>query len=370
MKKQRRFLVLLWVLGSMVLFSGGALAAATPDDDYSSHSLSSAIVTADSLANPGEQAVQTPIDESRKGGVVTGPPPLGSLVADFGVMGALCRYNPGNGWGQLATASSNLLRVGLGGKLIANFPGFGLYRHNGGNNWELLTPNSSVENLISTWGELYADFGPLGLWKYDGEWHNLSYSNPNHVLFRGSSNLVANFPGYGLYEYVTSSTWTQLTPNDTVQALIEVWPILYADFGAQGLWKYDGSWAEITPDDANLLGSYKGNLVANFPGHGLWQYDGATWTQLTPNDTVQALIEVMGKLYADYGALGFFQYDGSWVRITYGDANLLGSYGVAGWGLVANFPDYGGLYLYNGSNWTLLTSNNGITNMVQVSSLP
>jgi hypothetical protein len=60
--------------------------------------------------------------------------------------------------------------------------------------------------------------------------------------------LVANFPGYGLYEYKHPNdeslefVWSQLTPNDTAQALITRYKysgfyILYADFGTQGLWK-------------------------------------------------------------------------------------------------------------------------------------
>jgi len=52
-------------------------------------------------------------------------------------------------------------------------------------------------------------------------------------------------------------------------------------------------------------------LVANFPSYGLYLYDGTTWTLLTPNDSVQDLIEVASNLYADYGRLGFWKFDGS-----------------------------------------------------------
>jgi hypothetical protein len=116
MKKQRRFFVVLCVLGSLLFFSGD---------------------------------------------VLTGPPPLGVLAADFGVMGALCRYNGNYSWGQLATASSNLMVAALGG-LVANFPGFGLYQYQGGS-WHQLTPNDSAENLLSIYESFYADFGSLGL---------------------------------------------------------------------------------------------------------------------------------------------------------------------------------------------------------------
>jgi hypothetical protein len=366
MRKQFGFLLLFWAFGCTLFFFCDALAAANPSTNYSSDDLGSTNVITDSSQNLGERTAYDPFAETGEGGfALGGPPPLGSLVADFGAMGALCRYGPSSGWRQLTPVSSNLMLASLGG-LVANFPGHGLY-HYDGTTWTLLTWNSSVENLLAIYGWLYADFGSLGLWKYDGEWHNLSYANPNKMqAYR--NNLVANFPGQGLFEH-NGTAWSQLTPDDTVQALIEIQPhILYADYGTLGLWKYDGSWARITSADANLLGSYGRNLVANFPGcGGLYQYDGITWTQLTPNDAVQALIEVEGGiLFADYGTLGLWKYDGSWARITSADANLLGSYA----GLVANFPGYGGLYQYKGSSWQPLTSNSGVTNMVRTSYLP
>ena len=332
MRKQLRFLLLLWVFGCTLFFSCGIVLGGPPH-----------------------------------------PPPDTSLVADFGAQGGLCRYSYST-WSQLAFASANLVVEAPNIGLVANFPGQGLFRYLFGNNWTQLTPNDSVENLLGIVSWLFADFGSLGLWKYDGAWHNLSYSNPNMMLAY-SGMLIANFPGQGLYELdLEGSMWTQLTPNDTVQALIVVktpWGapgFVYADYGTLGLWKYDGStWAQITPADANLLGSHRGDLVANFPGHGLWRYDGTTWTLLTPNDTVQALVEVGEQLYADYGTLGLWKHDDPWVQISSADPNLLGSLPVVTSSvstLVANFPGYG-LYRYNGS-WTLLTGNDGVTNMVGV----
>jgi hypothetical protein len=247
------------------------------------------------------------------------PPPDTSLVADFGAPEGLWRYSSRYGtWSQMSTASSNLM-VAAGDRLVANFPGFGLYqRYSYMSPWTLLTPNDNVENLVVIGDWLLADFGSLGLWKYDGAWHNLSYSNPNHLIqsFRvrypnetHGHRLIANFPGQGLYELeLDGTTWTQLTPNDTVQALIEVqvtpccgpW-ILYADYGTLGLWKYTvNGWERISFADPNLLGSLPvvtssvSTLVANFPGYGgLYRYNGgSSWTLLTSNDGVMNMVEV------------------------------------------------------------------------------
>jgi hypothetical protein len=213
---------------------------------------------------------------------------------------------------------------------------------------------------------LVADFGAWGgLWRAraDGSWSQLTPASSNLMVAvsRGLwDNLVANFPGHGLYQY-DGYTWTQLTPNDTVQALIVVDGYLYADYGTLGFWRYDpnkslaDAWALISSADANLVGEYGGKLVANFPGYGLYQYDGTTWTQLTPNDTVQDLKDGGSYLYADYGTLGLLKYNGYWDQISNADANLLEWYS----GLVANFPGYG-LYQYDGTTWTQLTPNDTV----------
>jgi hypothetical protein len=354
MRKQLRFLLLLWVFGYTLFFSCGTLVAANPYTNYSSDDLGSTDVITDSSENLRE----------RTGDNYFYP----SLIADFGAMGALWRYSPTSGWSQLSTASSNLM-VGAVGGLVANFPGHGLYQYDG-TTWTQLTPNDTVQALFGD-GVLFADYGTLGLWQYNGSWAQIASADANLLKSYGG-NLVANFPGLGLYMY-DGETWTQLTPNDTVQALI-AGPgtfttnyVLYADYGALGLWRYDGEWHNVSYANCNKMDYFRGHLVANFPGYGLYRYNGWIWAQLTLNDTVEALIVVEGFLYADYGTLGLWKYDGSWAQITPADANVLGwLWSDPQSNLVANFPGNGGLYQYNGSSWAPLTSNSGITNMVNV----
>jgi hypothetical protein len=175
------------------------------------------------------------------------------------------------------------------------------------------------------------------------------------------NNLLANFPGYGLYQY-DGTNWTQLTANSSVENMLGISGKVYADYGSLGLWKYDGGWTLLSPINPEKMQAYNGKLVANFPGYGLYLYDGTTWTQLTPTDSVQDLIGVSINLYADYGTLGLWKYNGTWTQISPADANHLGCYGEK---LVGNFPGIG-LYEYNGSSWALLTPNSGETNMVSV----
>jgi hypothetical protein len=364
MRKQLQFLLLLWVFGCTLFFSCGALAAANPYTNYPSDDLGSTNVITDPSENLREPTGYDAFGETGEGGIALGgPPPLGSLVADFGAMGALCRYSPSSGWSQLATASPNLMVTTLYLGLVANFPAQGLYQYHGAT-WTLLTQNSSVENLLGMDLWVYAAFPSLGLWKFhdrDRKWINISYATPDKMQANGS-NLLANFPGDGLYQY-DGTTWTLLTQNSSVENLLGISGKVYADYGSLGLWKYDGEWHNLSYVNPDKMQAWGGTLVANFPGHGLYQYDGYTiWYQLTSNDTVQAFIAVGGNLYADYGTLGLWKYNSFfWTQIASADANLLGSYGE---NLVANFPGYGGLYQYSGSSWALLTSNSGVTNMV------
>jgi hypothetical protein len=364
MRKQLRFLLLLWLFGYTLSFPWGALAY-----DY--------------------------------------PPTKVSLVADFGAQGGLWLYGGSAGWSQLTSASSNLMVSTPGkrlyslwapvypktpgpGTLVANFPGHGLYQYRGNTSqWYQLTPNDSVEYLVrvpmiihdwySPWysydyigSDIYGDYASLGIWKYSGDigaWVQITVANPDKMLACGW-NLVANFPGDGLYQY-DGAAWTQLTPNDTVENLLAIGGKIYADFGSLGLLKYDGEWHNLSYANPDKMQAVGDNLVANFPGSGLYWYSETTssWMQLTPNDTVQALIGVSGNLYADYGPLGLWKWNqnDSWFQISSADPSLLflGQYV----GMFANFPGYGGLYRYNGynsSNWAPLTDNSGITNMAEV----
>jgi hypothetical protein len=243
-------------------------------------------------------------------------PPQGLVYADYGSLG-IWQYEVDTGnWSQITAANPDKMQADGWSGLYANFPGDGLYYYSL-STWYRLTPNSSVENFIGGILELFADFGSLGLWKNDAwgagtnagsTWHNLSYSNPNKMLlYRSATRLIANFPGYGLYEYNNYwysddyNTWHQLTPNDTVQALFAVSTdsdAFYADFGDGGLWKYSSlGWEQITVADANMLGSYGDTLVANFPCcGGLYQYiegeNGSYWELLSGNSGVTKMLSV------------------------------------------------------------------------------
>jgi hypothetical protein len=198
------------------------------------------------------------------------------LFADLGSIG-LWQYD--GAWTQLSSVNPDRIAAN-GNSLLAAFSGYGLFQYEG-TTWTQLTSVGTVDNLLAIAGTIYVDFGTLGLWRYDVGWTNLSSANPNKIqAYNGK--LVANFPGYGLYEY-NGSAWTQLTSNDSVQDLLGISTNLYADYGALGLYRYNGAWTQVSPSDPNRLGSYGEKLVANFPENGPYEFDGTTWILLTAN---------------------------------------------------------------------------------------
>jgi hypothetical protein len=210
------------------------------------------------------------------------------FYADYG--NGLWRYS--GAWTMITIFSPNKM-ASNGNKLLANFPFLGLLEYNDATAaWAWLSTYDGVEAMLGVSNKAYGDFGSNGLWKYDGVWTNIAPVDANHIkAYNGK--LVANFPGFGLFEYDGSNWASWLTNYDGIQDMIGVSNTLYADFGGFGLWKYSaGVWTGIAPIHANLLGSYGKKLVANFAGFGLFEYDGTNWTWLTANDGVMNVVGV------------------------------------------------------------------------------
>jgi hypothetical protein len=57
---------------------------------------------------------------------------------------------------------------------------------------------------------------------------------------------------------------------------------LIADFGSNGLWRYDGSWIKLSYlDPEGIIAWSDSKLVVNFGPRGLWKYDGQKWGQIS-----------------------------------------------------------------------------------------
>lgn len=57
---------------------------------------------------------------------------------------------------------------------------------------------------------------------------------------------------------------------------------LAVDFGARGLWSYNGAWIQLSRLDPEKMASWgDGRLAVNFGAHGLWTYDGQAWLKIS-----------------------------------------------------------------------------------------
>jgi hypothetical protein len=171
----------------------------------------------------------------------------------------------------------------------------------------------------------------------------------------------------GVHEHWNNPLSKQYSRNLSIGngiELIALNNVLVSDFGALGLYTYDGTaWDRINTLDPAGLATYVNNLIVNFPSKGIYEYDG-TWTRITKNDSVQAMVGVGSTLYADFGTKGLYQYDISgWKRINKKDPSALATYAGK---LAANFPGFG-LWEYDGS-WTKISSNDTAEALIGVGS--
>ena len=175
------------------------------------------------------------------------------------------------------------------------------------------------------------------------------------------AGLAVDFGADGLYSY-DGSSWSKLTGWNASNGGLARWGTgkLAVDFHTNGVYSYNGSsWSKLTgwnPGAGGLAGWGSGNVAVDFDTNGVYSYNGSSWTKLT-GWNAQAMAGWSGGLAVDFGVAGLWSYDGSsWSKLTGWDA---GNGGCAGWagGLAVDF-DTNGLYSYDGSSWSKLTGWN------------
>ena len=131
--------------------------------------------------------------------------------------------------------------------------------------------------------------------------------------------------------------------------------ILYADLGASGIWKYNGtSWSPLAPENPEQIVASGSDLYADLGASGIWKCNGTSWTFLAPENPEQ--LAVSGStLYADLGSYGIWKYGGtSWTFLAPENPELIVA---SGSDLYADLGSYG-IWKYNGTGWTFLAPEN------------
>jgi hypothetical protein len=163
------------------------------------------------------------------------------------------------------------------------------------------------------------------------------------------NKLAVDFGAYGLWNY-DGSAWTSLASWDPEG--IEAWDSgLAVDFGTYGVWNYDGSgWTSLAGWDPEGMEACDTGLAVDFGAYGVWNYDGSGWTSLASWDP-EGMKAWDSGLAVDFGTDGLWNYDGSgWTSLASWDPE-----GMKAWdsGLAVDFGT-DGLWNYDGSDWTSL----------------
>jgi hypothetical protein len=314
----------------------------------------------------------------------------------FGVKDAVLwmPHNPvkGQEFKQTANESSIVKAIGVNGPLLST--GLGIYANcllvqrsaAGGTDLDILylAPGTALikedwndNNQTNGWdlntiehpafmSALVVDFGIQGLYHYNGSsWTRLAQTNVERLFFYNRKLVVDAGSEHGLQEYV-DKTWKQISTWDadnTGNPLVNFRDTLVVDFGANGLYSYNGiTWSKFTDLDVQFLGTYHDKLVADTGAqYGLWEYDGTEWKQISPLDadnTGNTFIAYQDGLVVDFGANGLRFYSGTtWIKLADVDVEYLATYGDK---LVVDAGSYG-LHEYNGKAWkqiSLLDADN------------
>ena len=132
----------------------------------------------------------------------------------------------------------------------------------------------------------------------------------NAPPFSGTTaTLYADLGAYGIWKH-DGTQWSFLAPENPEQ-IVASGTDLYADLGSYGIWKYSSSsWSKLAPENPEQLAVFGSSLYADLGSLGIWKYNGSSWTFLAPENPEQ-IVASGTDLYADLGSYGIWKYNGS-----------------------------------------------------------
>jgi eight-cysteine-cluster-containing protein len=302
------------------------------------------------------------------------------LVLNFGPVYGLYQYDQAGGWKQWNTVNtSQMVTVDLNDdgqdELVAAFPGYGLYTYVSPNAWQLI--NTVIpQTMIRLTSGIVCDFGTthgLWYWRQTGGWQQWSAMDPYTLLAvdvdkDGTDELVASFPGYGLYIHDSTSGW-QLINTTIPESFIRLNNGIACDYGTMyGLWHWTqaGGWVQWnTADPDTLLAVDVDNdgtdeLVASFGGYGLYWRNGAgAWPQINtviPENMIRQSNGIAVDFGSAYGLWVWSQADG-WQQRNAVDPGQMAAVDIDKDGveeLVVSFPGYGLWHYDEAIGWQFL----------------
>jgi hypothetical protein len=247
--------------------------------------------------------------------------------------------------------------------------------------------NEPVEDLV-------LDFGPTnGLWLSMNpagstpQWSKLHDLSPTHMAIgdvdgNGSADVIADFPGYGVWIWSNNSRWIQLHSLDVADLVVgdldgNGRADVMMSFPGYGLyaWMNNTRWVRLHSLTATgmAIGNldnddfHRNELIVNLPGAGVWVWkNNSAWVQLHNLNAIHIATgdfdgNGMADVVLDFPDRGVWTYmnNATWVQrhslttLSTTTGNLDGD--AAGRSeLVASFPDAGVWALFNNSAWVKL----------------
>jgi hypothetical protein len=130
-------------------------------------------------------------------------------------------------------------------------------------------------------------------------------------------------------------------------------PAVVVDFNAGGLWRWNGTWQQLSSANPIEIDTDDfGNVVASFPG-GLSRWvPGSGWSPLSSAVPQQTELTANGVIFSDFASSGLWRWAGSWQWLSSGNATDLevSDNGSA----FAEFGD--GLWRWSAGSWLHLSS--------------
>src|SRR5262245_48815997 len=182
------------------------------------------------------------------------------------------------------------------------------------------------------------------------------------------SPVVANMAGLGVWRFLDSTGWVQLSIFDADQVDIDPNGNVVGDFGSAGLWRFrNGVWLQISTANANAIAT-NGNasganfVVASFLGGGVWRLtDSAGWQQLTSFDANLVDVDRNANVAVNIPTFGVWRFRNSfgWQQMTFLDANALAMDGNSL--LVVSIPTRGVQRFSDATNWQVLSNATAVS---------
>ena len=216
---------------------------------------------------------------------------------------------------------------------------------------------------------IVADFPGYGLYRFDTttqNWQLLNGHDPAAMAVDPcTGDVVASFHGYGTALW-TSATggWTMLTGAEaSLLAISGCDQNIFGEFNGSGVWAFhpNTGWIHLTCANAtSMAADSSGNLACEFPGNGVWYFTAqqGTWTQLTAADASTVVMSSPGCVVGEFPGNGVWMcYNYSWCQLTGVDAQALCGDGTDGT-FGASFDDYGTYSCdTSGDSWTQLSTD-------------